>query len=48
MINLVYNIPEHHIEAGYDEKEKEPEPERDVDLVIDHIDGKNTEPIKPE
>ena len=41
-------IPKYHVEAGDDEKEEEPEPESDVDLVIDHVDGKDTEPTKSE
>ena len=39
--------PPDHVEQGEDEEQEEPEPEGDVDLVIDHVDGEDTEPIKP-
>ena len=36
------------MEAGDDEQEEEPEPERDVDLVVDHVDGQHAQTVKPE
>ena len=30
----------------YEEQGQEPEPEEDVDLVIDHVDGEDTQTIK--
>ena len=39
-------LPEHHVEAGDDEEKEEPEPEGDEDLVIDHVDRKDTEAVK--
>ena len=31
----------------YSEESQEPEPEKDVDLVVDHVDGKDAQTIKP-
>ena len=44
---MVLIKPEDHIKAGNYKKEKKPEPQCDVYLVIDHVDRKDTEPIKP-
>ena len=41
------SLPEDHVEAGNNKKEEKPEPQSDVYLVIDHVDRKDTEPIKP-
>ena len=45
---MVYNKPEDHVETGDNKKEEKPEPEGDVYLVIDHVDRKDAEPIKPD
>ena len=39
--------PEDEMNARDGEKHEEPEPKKDVDLVIDHVDGKDAETIKP-
>ena len=38
--------PPDHVEDRHDQEHEEPEPEGYVDLVIDHVDGENTETIK--
>ena len=48
LCKLFIPLPEYHVDAGDDKKEEEPEPECNVDLVIDHVDGKDTEAIKSE
>ena len=39
-------LPEDHVETGENEEYEEPEPESDEDLVIDHVDGEDTQSIK--
>ena len=31
----------------YSEESQQPEPQKDVDLVVDHVDGKDAQTIKP-
>ena len=38
--------PEDEVEDGDHKQQDQPEPEDDVDLVIDHIDWEDTQPIK--
>ena len=39
-------LPENHVETWEDEEDEKPEPESDEDLVIDHVDGEDTQSIK--
>ena len=34
------------METREEEKEEQPEPESDVDLVIEHVDGEDTQAVK--
>ena len=44
--NPVRFLPENHVKTWENEEYEEPEPESDEDLVIDHVDGEDTEAIK--
>ena len=39
-------LPENHVETWEDEEDEEPEPECNEDLVVDHVDGEDTEAVK--
>ena len=37
---------EHEVNTSHGKEEHQPEPEEDVDLVVDHVDGEDTQTIK--
>ena len=39
--------PEYEVGEWYEEESQEPEPEQNVDLIIDHVDRKDAEAVKP-
>ena len=43
---LVRFLPENHVETWQNEEYEEPEPESDEDLVVDHVDGEDTETVE--